>query len=84
MDVVLRGLHIGLGELGLLCIILVLVEVAWGASGRSILRAKSEGEGMDSGSGWRFLIWDCGGFLFLSRSLPSGMVSRAQLWGKLR
>lgn len=40
MDIVLRGLHVGLGELGLLCIILVLVEVAWGTSARGILRAK--------------------------------------------
>lgn len=40
MDIALRGLHVALGELGLLCIILVLVEVAWGASGRGILRAK--------------------------------------------
>lgn len=40
MDIVLRGLHVGSGELGLLCIILVLVEVAWGTSARGILRAR--------------------------------------------
>lgn len=40
MDIVLRGLHSVLGELALLFIIWALVEVAWGPSGRAVLRAK--------------------------------------------
>jgi len=40
MDVVLRGLHTASGELALLFIIWALVEVAWGPSGRAVLRAK--------------------------------------------
>lgn len=40
MDIVLRGLHIAFGELGLVCIVWALAEVAWGASGRGVLRTK--------------------------------------------
>jgi len=40
MDIVLRGLHVALGELSLLFIIWALVEVAWGPLGRGVLRAK--------------------------------------------
>ena len=40
MDAAPQGLHTAFGELGLLCIIWAVVEVAWGASGRGVLRAK--------------------------------------------
>jgi len=40
LDIALRGLHVALGELALLFIIWMLVEVAWGPIKGGVLRAK--------------------------------------------